>query len=42
MTFLMKQTLVQDGVRSAFIQSGLQYNIEATLGLLHFDEGVRL
>jgi hypothetical protein len=37
---LMKQTSVEDNVRSAFMQLGLQYNIEAILYLLHFDKGV--
>jgi hypothetical protein len=37
---LMKQTLVDINVRSAFMQHGLQYIIEATPCLLHFNEGV--
>jgi hypothetical protein len=37
---LMKQTLVKDNVRSAFMQLGLQYNIEAARYLLYFDESV--
>jgi hypothetical protein len=37
---LMKQTLVEDNVQSAFMQLGLQYIIEATPCLLHFDEDV--
>jgi hypothetical protein len=37
---LTKQTFVEDNVRSAFMQLGLQCNIEATPYLLHFDEGV--
>jgi hypothetical protein len=37
---LIKQTLVGDNVRNAFIQLDLQYNIEATIYLLYFDEGV--
>jgi hypothetical protein len=37
---MTKQTLVEDNVRRAFMQLGLQYNIEATAYLLHFDEGV--
>jgi hypothetical protein len=36
----MEQTLVKDNVGSAFMQLGLQYNIEATPSRLHFDEGV--
>jgi hypothetical protein len=37
---LIKQTLVEDNVRSAFMQLGLQYNNETTPYLLHIDEGV--
>jgi hypothetical protein len=37
---LMEQTLVEDNVRSAFMQLGLQYNIEAAPYLFHFDEDV--
>jgi hypothetical protein len=37
---LMKQTLVEDSVGIAFMQLGLQDNIEATVYLLHFDESV--
>jgi hypothetical protein len=37
---LMKQTLMEAYVGSAFMQLGLQYNNEATPFLLHFDEGV--
>jgi hypothetical protein len=35
---LMKQTLVEDNERSAFMQLDLQSNIEATPYLLHFNE----
>jgi hypothetical protein len=37
---LMKQTLVKDNVENVFMQLDLQYNLEATPSLLHFDEGV--
>jgi hypothetical protein len=36
----MKQTLVEDNVRSSFMQIGLQYNIETSPYLLSFDEDV--
>jgi hypothetical protein len=36
----MKQTLVEDNVRSAFVQLGLHYNIEADPYVLRFDEDV--
>jgi hypothetical protein len=36
----IKQTLVEDNVRSSFMQIGLQYNIETSPYLLSFDEDV--
>jgi hypothetical protein len=36
----IKQTLVDDNVRSSFMQIGLQYNIETSPYLLSFDEDV--
>jgi hypothetical protein len=35
---MMKQTLVEDNVRSAFVQVGLQYDIETSQYVLRFDE----
>jgi hypothetical protein len=37
---LMKQTLVEDNVRSTFMQLGPSYNVEATLYFLYFSEDV--
>jgi hypothetical protein len=36
----MKQTLVEDNIRSAFGQLGLHYDIEADHYVLRFDEDV--
>jgi hypothetical protein len=36
----LKQTRVEDNVRSSFMQIGLQYNIESTAYLLSFDDNV--
>jgi hypothetical protein len=37
---LTKQTLVEDNRQNVFVQFGLQYNLEGTLDLFHFDDGV--
>jgi hypothetical protein len=38
--YTMKQTLMENNVRSSFMQIGLQYNIETSPYLLSFDEDV--